>query len=365
MVRTTLVAAMAGLARALPQFTGGPYTGMTMLRFGCTNIVIDRLDPLVNPGVRGSPHLHQIVGGDGFNTTMTTSDVSKTAQCTSCVFTEDLSNYWTANLYFKARNGTYKRVPQEGHAFQFNDRFSTQTKGGILVYYSADQPGKITAFKPGFRMLVGDPNERSRSDTKLKRQNCYRCYTGPNFGGDIGAPCMDDRVDTEALPNKVCPGGIRSNILFPTCWDGVNLDSPNHKDHVAYPVAGPANFLTRNGPCPASHPVRIPQLMYEVHWDTTPFNDRSLWPTDGSQPFVLSMGDPTGLGQHGDYVFGWKDDSLQKAMDRAGCFGAECGTLKTQAIDSARTCTVPRRVHEDIDGWLTELPGVKESGNKM
>lgn len=65
-------------------------------------------------------------------------------------------------------------------------------------------------------MLVGDPNERSRSDTKLKRQNCYRCYTGPNFGGDIGAPCMDDRVDTEALPNKVCPGGIRSNILFPT-----------------------------------------------------------------------------------------------------------------------------------------------------
>lgn len=117
MVRTTLVAAMAGLARALPQFTGGPYTGMTMLRFGCTNIVIDRLDPLVNPGVRGSPHLHQIVGGDGFNTTMTTADVSKTAQCTSCVFTEDLSNYWTANLYFKARNGTYKRVPQEGHAY--------------------------------------------------------------------------------------------------------------------------------------------------------------------------------------------------------------------------------------------------------
>ncbi|KLU90340.1 hypothetical protein MAPG_09303 [Magnaporthiopsis poae ATCC 64411] len=364
MVLTTIVLALAGLAGAVPQFTGGPYTGMTMLRFGCTNVVIDRLDPLVNPGVRGSPHLHQIVGGDGFNTTMTTGDVSKTAQCTTCVFTEDLSNYWTANLYFKARNGTYKRVPQAGHAFQFNDRFSTQTQGGILVYYAADQPGKLTAFKPGFRMLVGDPNERSRSDTKMKRQNCYRCYTGPNFGGDVGAPCMDDRVDTERLPNKVCPGGIRSNILFPTCWDGVNLDSPNHKDHVAYPVTGPANFLTRGGACPASHPVRIPQLMYEVHWDTTGFNDRSLWPTDGSQPFVLSMDDPTGLGQHGDYVFGWKDDSLQKAMDRAGCFGAECGTLKTQAIDSARTCTVPRRVREDIDGWLTALPGSKMSGTK-
>lgn len=65
-------------------------------------------------------------------------------------------------------------------------------------------------------MLVGDPTMRSRPDTKLKRQNCFRCYTGPNFGGDVGAPCMDDSVDTEALPNKPCPGGIRSNILFPT-----------------------------------------------------------------------------------------------------------------------------------------------------
>jgi hypothetical protein len=45
------------------------------------------------------------------------------------------------------------------------------------------------------------------------------------------------------------------------------------------------------GPCPASHPVRLPQLMYEVMWDTTVFNDKNLWPTDGSQPFVYSMGD--------------------------------------------------------------------------
>ena len=45
-------------------------------------------------------------------------------------------------------------------------------------------------------MLVGDPNMRSRPDTKLKRQNCFRCYTGPNFGGDVGAPCQDNRYVT-------------------------------------------------------------------------------------------------------------------------------------------------------------------------
>jgi hypothetical protein len=30
----------------------------------------------------------------------------------------DLSNYWTAVVYFKARNGTYKRVPQKAQDTQ-------------------------------------------------------------------------------------------------------------------------------------------------------------------------------------------------------------------------------------------------------
>src|SRR4051794_18161308 len=79
---------------------------------------------------------------------MTTGDVSEGAKCTSCQATEDFSNYWTANMYLKHKNGSYKRVPQGGAAYQFNDRFSTQTQGGILVYYVSAQPGKITAFKP-------------------------------------------------------------------------------------------------------------------------------------------------------------------------------------------------------------------------
>jgi hypothetical protein len=61
---------------------------MTMLRFGCAQVVIDRLDPLVNPGQIPSPHQHQIVGGNGFNATMTTSDVSNTASCTTCAFSD-------------------------------------------------------------------------------------------------------------------------------------------------------------------------------------------------------------------------------------------------------------------------------------
>ncbi|KAK3950586.1 hypothetical protein QBC32DRAFT_346129 [Pseudoneurospora amorphoporcata] len=41
-----------------------------MLRFACSQLVIDRVDPLVNPGLRYTPHLHQIVGGNSFDLTM-------------------------------------------------------------------------------------------------------------------------------------------------------------------------------------------------------------------------------------------------------------------------------------------------------
>jgi Domain of unknown function (DUF1996). len=39
-------------------------------------------------------------------------DPAEKSTCTSCQFAEDLSNYWTAVLFFRARNGTFKRVPQ-------------------------------------------------------------------------------------------------------------------------------------------------------------------------------------------------------------------------------------------------------------
>ena len=121
MLLTTFLA-LAAVAEAAPGLSMYPglskrQGGTTMLRFGCPQIVIDRLDPLVNPGSMPAPHVHQIVGGNAFNATMTTGDVSEKATCTTCQFAEDFSNYWTANLYFKAKNGTYKRVPQGGAAY--------------------------------------------------------------------------------------------------------------------------------------------------------------------------------------------------------------------------------------------------------
>jgi hypothetical protein len=54
----------------------------------------------------------------------------------------------------------------------------------------------------------------------------------------------------------------------------------------------------------------------------------------------------TGFGNHGDYVFGWKDDSLQKVLDEE-CY-VQCKTLKTQSIEAMNSCSVPRKVDEDV-----------------
>jgi len=96
----------------------------------------------------------------------------------------------------------------------------------------------------------------------------------------------------------------------------------------------------------------MPQVAYETLWDTRQFNDKSIWPTDGSQPFVWSTGDVKGWSTHADYVFGWKGDSLQKAMDSTCMFDA-CGNgkpLKSQSVAQMNACSVKDRVGEQTDG---------------
>ena len=56
-------------------------------------------------------------------------------------------------------------------------------------------------------------------------------------------------------------------IRFPDCWNGNDLDSADHKSHLAYRV-GRA--------CPAGYPVRIPRLSLNVHYDLASIDDLTL-----------------------------------------------------------------------------------------
>ncbi|KAI1809962.1 hypothetical protein GGS20DRAFT_590038 [Poronia punctata] len=336
------------LKALVPALAAQLVTAQELMRFGCSQLVIDQIDPLVEPGNVPSAHMHQVVGGNSFNASMTPEsfDPPTTSTCTSCTYSEDFSNYWTANLYFKARNGTYKRVPQ------FTN-LGLGVEGGVTVYYirGYQSSATVTAFPPGFRMLVGDSLNREAST--MQKQLCYRCEANMEQNPFGGAPCTGS--DTQGFPTEPCGGGWRVSVHFPSCWDGENVDSIDHKSHVAYPASG---TFESGGACPSTHPVKIPQVMYEVMFDTRQFNNKAEWPEDGSLPWYWSMGDNTGYGLHGDYLFGWKGDALQRAMD-GKCSGDRCAPLQRQTDAEAIACTKSQQSDTDIgDEWLPSLPGM-------
>lgn len=62
-------------------------------------------------------------------------------------------------------------------------------------------------------MLVGNPFDREDLNTPDQQQSSFRCFE-ENFGGESGAPGTG--TDTRHLPDRPCPGGIRTNLFFPT-----------------------------------------------------------------------------------------------------------------------------------------------------
>ena len=124
-------------------------TAEAALRFGCSTLTIQRVDPIVEPGKAPSAHLHQIVGGNMFNSSMDQQNLfPEQATCTTCTFSEDFSNYWTAVMFFKHTNGSYKRVP-----IMQNGALPNGINGGMTVYYTQQDFNsngnvKMTAFKP-------------------------------------------------------------------------------------------------------------------------------------------------------------------------------------------------------------------------
>ena len=107
------------------------------------------------------------------------------------------------------------------------------------------------------------------------------------------------------------------------------------------------------GKCPSTHPVYMPQVTYETTWDTTKFN--SLWKSGAANPFVWSfMGEAAGT--HADYMFGWKGDALQRAMNKSECFYDGCGSITKQAMSEAAKCTVKDFVGEATEGCTFDIP---------
>ncbi|KAJ3789395.1 hypothetical protein GGU10DRAFT_425661 [Lentinula aff. detonsa] len=293
-------------------------------------LTTQRMDPIVSPG-EVSSHVHSVLGGSGFDLNVNTS-ILQGSECTSIPVQEDKSNYWFPQLYFQRNDGSF-----------------TSVSGNAVMYYLfSDTSNSTTAFPNNFRMLSGDTTLRTLNASSFAQQAItFLCL---QFSG------TSNRYNE--LPIGVsCPAGIRSQINFPSCWDGKNIDSEDHKTHVAFLSTGPDN-----GTCDdPQFPVTLPRIFMEVYWITQDFDDQRDQALTPSQPFVFANGDPTGYGYHADFVNGWEDGVLQKAISGCTCnpYGDPtcCVDAGIFSFNQTKQCYISDTIDEPVLGNLSTLPG--------
>jgi len=136
---------------------------------------------------------------------------------------------------------------------------------------------------------------------------------GADLGGELGAnmftECCDFSADGEEecefytkqlfFPKRSCQFlGIGFNM--PTCWNG-ELDSNNHKDHMAYTVDG-----TVAGACPVGFDRRLPHLQVFVR----------IMNYKGDK-YRYTLSDRKDDAWHVDFFGGWEEGKLEEII--AGC----------------------------------------------
>lgn len=205
------------------------------------------------PGVAGAAHhVHDYVGNlttDAFST-----DESLQAGGTTCA-SGDLSTY-----YWPVLRVSHRIVP------------ASQVR---IAFYGNDLTG-VVAMPRFLRISTGDSRAMTNGGKYARAR--WSCS---------GAP---DRVTTRY---PLCPEGqlVVRTFTFPSCWDGLRKDSPNHRDHVVFPAA--------SGACPLKT-FPIPRLEITVSYRLPPgtryridgFPEQGGSPTTDHSDFVAIIPDP-------------------------------------------------------------------------
>jgi Domain of unknown function (DUF1996) len=164
-------------------------------------------DPIVVPAQPGQSHLHDLFGNVSVDANSTTRTLANAASSHIKGLDQvDHAAYWTPALMNGGR-------PVAG----------TPADLRIDAYYMVlDKPVPVQPMPYGLRMIAGDSKAQSPQSIKITHYNCIKL---PNGGQVTG--------NSAAIPT--CPAGsyLSAKVVFPGCWDGRNLDSADHKSHMA------------------------------------------------------------------------------------------------------------------------------------
>jgi hypothetical protein len=242
-------------------------------------------DPIVFPAQPGKSHLHAFFGNPTTNA-FSTIDSIMAAPTSACMGgTVNHTAYWQPAI-IDTLDG------------------SPVAPDDAILYYKTGAAGNpkalIQAFPAGLRIVAGDATSFGPQDG-ISSYSCVR----------DGDPSMDgSQLYGKSIPN--CPAGSRlwAAVKFPNCWDGKNLDSPNHKSHMSY-----VDWPTQK--CPAAYPVPLPEIVITARYQVKEKDSPLRWrlASDMYDPAL-----PAGYSLHADWLGGWKKDIMDawvKGCDQA------------------------------------------------
>ena len=268
----------------------GPTTGGAY-RVICTPSHMSNDDPLVYPNQQGAAHHHTFFGNTlvNFKTNLATLSSTGNSTCKGGVLNR--SAYWIPSMIDTATNTPIA------------------PKNTMVYYKTGYVPASLITTPPkGLRMIAG--NSKATSDTTS--ENAFYTCAGrtPFYGWKKSIPAC--RVGEN----------MAMVVHFPQCWDGKNLDSPDHKSHMAYS----RKSLTTANKCPTSHPVGIPLISFNFNFKVATADSNKRWRLASDN---YTTGLAGGLSGHGDWVNGWDQALLGTIIKNCLNKGVDCHTSLT------------------------------------
>ena len=264
----------------IPPKTGGAF------RVVCTPSHMSNDDPLVFPNQKGAAHTHTFFGNTSTNYASDLSNMSATGNSTCKGGLINRSAYWAPSMIDTSIN---KAIAPDL---------------AIMYYKTGYVPaGLVNAPPKGLRILAGNPKATTEAQSS---EVGYTCLSRTPFYGW-----------KKSIPNCNVGENMQMKVSFPQCWDGLNLDSPNHQDHMAY---SKLSYTTANK-CPTTHPIGIPQISINMNFKVLTANSAKNWRLASDNYSSIFAGGNSG---HADWVSGWNQAFIQGFVDNCLNKGVDC-----------------------------------------
>ena len=301
-----------------------PNSWRGIFRINCDFAHSSYNDPIVFPGQADAAHLHRFYGNTEVDeqTTMASLYLEGESSCQGNLL--NLSSYWVPALLAPVYDQVTgeRQLDDSGEpAWQVVPAVvGNDDEAHEIFYYSAgvDDLDSIQPIPPGLRMIAGDPTTGpgEAQDSAVVRWHCQTWESD-----DASNPLF-----SASIPECEEPDRVRMDIFFPSCWDGINLDSADHRSHMAYPVndGGPDGSH-----CPDSHPVPLMRVSYHYAFGLMPEFTHPLTRTSAgwrlaSDMYTVSELQPGGLSLHGDWFNAWHPSVLEAILDNCIKAGLDC-----------------------------------------